>query len=100
MSAFSSADLAPRKLPADLGWHLLARNTEAAFGSWQMRQTDGGNASFAVAYTVLLGGLDAPTFKFLCESLCKEAHALDAKFRQAGLLYCMLGQMTINGPSE
>ncbi len=86
VSAFSTADLAPRRLPADLGWHLLVRNAEAHFGAWQLRENDSGNASFACAYTVLVGGLDAPTFKFICESLCKEVHALDAKLQQAGLL--------------
>ena len=86
VSAFSAADVAPRRLPSDLGWHLLARHGGVLFGAWQVRKNDSSNFSFAVACTVLLGGLDAPTFKLICESPCKEARALDARLKQAGLL--------------
>ena len=85
-NAFSEADLPPHRLPPDLASYLLIRNRDAMFVSWRMRETDGGNAAFDVRYTALVGGLDARYFRLICETLCQEGHALDAKFRQAGLL--------------
>jgi hypothetical protein len=41
---------------------------------------------FALVYCALTGGMEAPTFKYICEMQVKEANAFDTKMKAAGLL--------------
>ena len=45
-----------------------------------------GNAAFALASNMLMAGMDAPVFKYACETMVKEANAFDVKMKAAGLL--------------
>jgi hypothetical protein len=85
MSVFSIAEFDPSELPAHLGYYLLLRNKDSPFGTWKLTDSDG-KVGFSASYTLLVGGLDATTFKTICESLCMEARELDTGLRSKGLI--------------
>jgi hypothetical protein len=83
---FSAATLLPSQVPQEVLGYLLIRNNELTTGAWRVSASDDGNASFALAYCALIGGLNADTFKYICETQVKEAHAFDTNMKSAGLL--------------
>jgi len=83
---FSAAALPSSQVPREVLGYLLIRNNELTTAAWRVSASDDGIASFALAYCVLIGGLNAATFKYICETQVKEAHAFDAKMKGAGLL--------------
>jgi hypothetical protein len=70
--------------PETLG-HLLERNGELLVGAWQALDLDDGKVTFALKYCALATGLDATTFKCICEYMVKEAHDFDAKMKAMGI---------------
>ena len=83
---FSAANLSSNRVPEEVLGYLLIRNKELTTAAWQVSASDDGSALFALAYCALIGGMDAPTFKYICEMQAKEANAFDTKMKAAGLL--------------
>ncbi len=87
ISTFSGAVVPAARLPVEVMGYLLTRNTQLAAAAWQASVMDnGGSVKFALAYCALIAGLDATTFKVICEAMVKEAHEFDVKMKAAGLL--------------
>jgi hypothetical protein len=85
LSVFSAATYRPADLPPHLGDFLLLRNKEAMFAAWALTDLEG-QVGFVASYTALVDGLDAGTFKLVCETLVKEVSAVDGGLRATGLL--------------
>ncbi len=85
LAAYSYAIVAASAVPKNLPPSLLMRNAELALGAWEAF-VDDDKVFFRVAYCALGNGLDARTFKFICEKLSAEAGAIDQKMQAAGLL--------------
>ncbi len=86
ISTYSVSAIPTNRVPTEVLGYLLLRNNELTAGAWRVSASDNGNASFALAYYALIGGLNAPMLKYICETQVKEAHAFDARMRGAGLL--------------
>jgi hypothetical protein len=86
LTVISAAEMPAGNVPVEVMAHLLARNKESLLAAWQLMENGNGNVTFAVTYCALVQALDGATFKVICETMCKEVHAFDAKLRQAGLL--------------
>lgn len=85
MSVFSAAEIPAHQVSSEVLGYLLSRNTAMVCPAWQISANDG-KIGFSVAYGTHVRGLDAPLFKVLCETMCKEVHEFDSKLRQAGIL--------------
>lgn len=86
ISTFSAATLSSSQVPQEVLGYLLLRNNELTTAAWRVSASDDGNAVFALAYCALIGGMNAATFKYICETQVKEANAFDTKMQAAGLL--------------
>ena len=84
-TAFSTARLPARQVPAAVLSYLLRRNANP-FVAWQMCLLEGGEVGFACSYRLPAAGLHPGVFKLLCETLVAEARQFDAKMDDAGLL--------------
>lgn len=71
-------------IPPDFLAYLLTRNliADIGFGMWGMQPGDRDMISFHLSYIALAGGLDAATFRDICQSLCEEALDFDRKVSQ------------------
>jgi hypothetical protein len=86
-STYSFAVLPACTVPGDVLAYLLRRNCGGSgIGTWGMTVDDADDVVFHLTYLALGDGLDPPTLKFVCESLCAEAAVLDHKMREAKLL--------------
>jgi hypothetical protein len=83
---WSPASMSARQIPGEVMGHLLLRNSELAVIAWQVFDAGNGNAAFALASNMLMAGMDAPVFKYVCETMVKEANDFDVKMKAAGLL--------------
>lgn len=85
-TSMSRASIPANQLPPDALAYLLCRNiASSCIGMWGMLIEDH-IVSFHVMYSALGDGLDAPTLKYICQSLASEAADLDDKLRAEGLL--------------
>jgi hypothetical protein len=84
--AWSAASMIARQIPAEIMGHLLLRNWELAITAWHVLDAGNGNAAFALASNMLMAGMDAPMFKYVCDTMVKEANAFDVKMKAAGLI--------------
>src|ERR1700722_6000008 len=85
-NVFSLSSIPARQVSVGILAHLLMRNSEMVTGAWKLSTTDSGTVLFGMSYCALVGGLEAGVFKYVCETLAKEAYAFDDKLRGAGLL--------------
>jgi hypothetical protein len=86
-SAHGDAAIPARKVTGEVLAYLLCRNIKGSgLGKWGICPDEHGNITFHLVYQALGGGLDAPTLKYICESLVGEAVDFDGKLRAAGLL--------------
>ena len=86
IAAYSASSLSARQVPSEVLGYLLNRNAEMVTGAWQASLTGNGTVAFGVTYCALMGGLDAATFKLICEQIAGEAYLFDSKMRVARLL--------------
>jgi hypothetical protein len=86
LRVWSAASMSARQIPGEIMGHLLLRNCELALSAWHVFDAGNGNAAFALASNMLMGGMDARVFKYVCETMVKEANAFDVKMKAAGLL--------------
>lgn len=82
----SEAVMNPRQLSAEIMGHLLVRNSKMVGMAWQIFESGNGNAGFSMAAAMLIGGMNSAMFKYLCETMVKEAIEFDVKMQAAGLL--------------
>jgi hypothetical protein len=83
---WSAATMTARQIPVEIMGHLLVRNWELSLCAWHLLDAGNGNAAFALASNMLVGGMDAEVFKHICETMVREANAFDVKMKAAGLL--------------
>jgi hypothetical protein len=86
LRVMSAATMSARQIPGEIMGYLLLRNWELALSAWHVFDAGNGNARFALASNMLTAGMDAPVFKYACETMVKEANAFDVKLKAAGLL--------------
>jgi len=86
LRVWSASTMIARQIPGEIMGYLLLRNWELALSAWHVFDAGNGNAAFALASNLLMAGMDAPVFKYACETMVKEANAFDVKMRAAGLL--------------
>jgi hypothetical protein len=86
LRVWSAATMSARQIPGEIMGYLLLRNWELALSAWHVLDAGNGNAAFALASNMLMAGMDAPVFKYACETMVKEANAFDGKMKAAGLL--------------
>ncbi len=86
LRVWSAATMSARQIPGEIMGYLLLRNWELALSAWHVFDAGNGNAAFALASNMLMAGMDAPVFKYVCESMVKEVHTFDQKMKAAGLL--------------
>jgi hypothetical protein len=87
----SSAIMNPRQVSAEIMAYLLLRNSRMGGSAWQMFEVSSGNVGFSVAAYMLIDGMNAAMFEFLCETMAKEAHEFDAKVKAAGVCDAVIG---------
>ena len=86
-SAHSRATVPAGKVTGEVLAYLLCRNIKGSgLGMWGIYPDEHDNITFHLVYQALGGGLDAPTLKYICESLVGEIVDFDGKMREAGLL--------------
>ncbi|HZU34735.1 MAG TPA: hypothetical protein VFA18_02430 [Gemmataceae bacterium] len=86
LSAVSHAIHPARLVPEQVAGNLLIRNWNLDIGAWEATVDRDGDAIFRVTYSALGAGLDAHSFKYICERLANEALAFDRSMQAAGLL--------------
>ena len=85
-ACISQASLPVERVPTDVFGYLLDRNSEMAFGAWQVLELQGRQCSFGVTYSGLHAGITSAVFEEICKSMANEVGDFDAKMRQCGLL--------------
>jgi hypothetical protein len=84
-SALSAARLPARQLSLELMAYALNRNSKIVLPAWEM-DVQGNTVTFAASYCILIDGLDANLWKYICEATIKEVIEFDSKLRASGLL--------------
>jgi len=85
-TVLSAVNMNPRQVSTEIMGYLLVRNSTLGGSAWQMFEAGNGNAGFSVTACMLIEGMNSAMFKFLCETMVKEAHEFDAKMKAGGLL--------------
>jgi hypothetical protein len=86
-STYSFAVIPAGNIPIEVLAYLLCRNLSGSgMGMWGMHVDAGDNVMFTIVYQALGDGIDAPTLKYICQSLGSEAADFDGKLREAKLL--------------
>jgi len=85
LMAMSHAFPKAEQVPEQVLGHLLSDESTQSIAGWTVMVGVEERAIFALRYAALGAGLDAPTLKYLCETMIDDVCRFDLRMKDAGL---------------